>query len=247
MGFPEKATAFRALHVKGDPLVLYNIWDAGSAKAVAKSGAKAIATGSWAVAAAQGYADGEALPMAASLQVAGAVAAAVDLPVSVDFEGGYAIAPAEVAANTALLRETGAVGMNFEDRVVGGEGLHSSADQAARIAAIRAAVGPEFFINARTDVFFCDDSAPMADLMRDAVTRAVAYRAAGADGIFVPGLADVALIAQFCAAQDLPVNVMRMDKALALVDLARAGVARISHGPGPYLAAMKALGAVATV
>lgn len=246
MGTSEKAKAFRALHVKSDPLVLYNIWDAGSAKAVADAGAKAVATGSWGVAAAQGFEDGEALPMATSLQVAGSVVGAVDLPVSVDFEGGYAVAPADVAANARMLRETGAIGMNFEDRIVGGTGLHSSADQAARIAAIRATVGPDFFINARTDVFFCGNKAQITELMEDAVARAVAYADAGADGIFVPGLTDLELIAEFCAAQDLPVNVMRMGHTLSIDDLAKAGVARISHGPGPYITAMKALGAAAS-
>lgn len=247
MGFSEKAAAFRGLHVKGDPLVLHNIWDAGSAKAVADAGASAVATGSWAVAAAQGFADGEALPMADALRVAGQVARAVEVPVTVDFEGGYALTPTEVAVNAVLLREAGAVGMNFEDRVVGGEGLHPVRDQAARIAAIRAALGPAFFINARTDVFFCGDTAPAADLMAQAVARAKAYAEAGADGIFVPGLADADLIAQFCGTQELPVNVMRMGDALPIEKLAKAGVARISHGPGPYIAAMKAIGAAAAV
>lgn len=247
MGFSEKAAAFRGLHVKGDPLVLHNIWDAGSAKAMADAGASAVATGSWAVAAAQGFADGEALPMADALRVAGQVAGAVEVPVTVDFEGGYALTPTEVAVNAVLLREAGAVGMNFEDRVVGGEGLHPVRDQAARIAAIRAALGPAFFINARTDVFFCGDTAPAADLLAQAVARAKAYAEAGADGIFVPGLADADLIAQFCGAQELPVNVMRMGDALPIEKLAKAGVARISHGPGPYIAAMKAIGAAAAV
>lgn len=247
MNSTEKAAAFKALHVKGTPLVLHNIWDAGSARAVADAGAKALATGSWAVAAAQGFADGEALPMAASLRVASEVAGAVDVPVSVDFEGGYALTPTDVAVNAVLLRETGATGMNFEDRIVAGKGLHALEDQAARIAAIRAAVGPAFFINARTDVFFCGDTAPTAELMAQAVARAIAYGEAGADGIFVPGLTDVGQIAQFCAAQDLPVNVMRMADDPSIATLAQAGVARISHGPAPYLAMMKALGAAAAV
>ncbi|MDF3413142.1 isocitrate lyase/phosphoenolpyruvate mutase family protein [Sulfitobacter sp. M57] len=242
-GFSEKAAAFRGLHVKGQPLVLHNIWDAGSAKAVAEAGASAVATGSWAVAAAQGFGDGEALPMAEALRVAGQVVDAVTVPVSVDFEGGYALAATEVAVNAVLLREAGAVGMNFEDRVVGGEGLHAIDVQVARVAAVRAAVGPDFFINARTDVFFCGDSAAMADQMAQAVLRAKAYAQAGADGIFVPGLADVVQVAQFCAAQNLPVNVMRMGDAVTIEALAEAGVARVSHGPGPYLAAMQALSA----
>ena len=246
----EKAQAFKALHVQGAPLVLWNIWDAGSAKAVSEAGAKAIATGSWSVAAALGYADGEALPMAEALRVAAQVVVATDLPVSVDFEGGYAESPAEVAQNVAALIATGVVGLNFEDRVVGGEGLHGIAQQAARIAAIRGAAdaaGVPLFINARSDVFFCGDKAAPDVLVTKVIERAEAYRAAGADGLFVPGLTDLALIEQISKGQPLPLNVLRMDDAHALPDLAGAGVARISHGPWPYISAMDALCKAAAV
>lgn len=239
-----KATEFAKLHVKGTPLVLYNAWDAGSAKAVADGGAPAVATGSWSVAAAQGYADGQALPLDLLLQTAGQIVRAVDLPVSVDFEGGYAIDANEVGQNAARLLETGAVGLNFEDRMVGGNGLHPVADQARRIAAIRdaaEAAGVPLFINARSDVFFQKNSAPHADLMEQALTRAAAYADAGANGIFVPGLADLDLIKTICEAQSLPVNIMRMGGNRGIADLASAGAARISHGPGPYIAAMEAL------
>ncbi len=245
-----KAKAFKALHVKGIPLVLWNIWDAGSAKAVADAGARAVATGSWSVAAAQGFADGETLVMDAALMVASQIVGAVDVPVSVDFEGGYAVAADAVGSNAARLIETGTVGLNFEDRVVGGDGLHPLEEQVARIAAIRKAAegaGVPFFINARTDVFFCGDDAPAAELMAKAIARAQAYADAGADGLFVPGLSDPALIAQICEGQNLPVNVMRMGDGPQVSTLAQTGVARISHGPGPYLAAMKALGAAAIV
>ncbi len=85
-----KAKQYAALHVAGNPLVLYNIWDAGSAKAVADAGASAIATGSWSVAAAQGYGDGEKIPLQLLLDIAGRIVAATSLPVTIDFEGGYA-------------------------------------------------------------------------------------------------------------------------------------------------------------
>lgn len=244
----EKAQAFAGLHVKGAPLVMWNIWDAGSAKAVADAGAKALATGSWSVAAAQGFADGEALPMDAALHTADQIVGAVDLPVSVDFEGGYAVEPQAVGANAAKLIATGAVGLNFEDRVVGGEGVHPIEEQAARIKAIRAAAeaaGVPLFINARTDVFFAKLEMSEAALMDAAVARAQAYRDAGADGLFVPGLDDLDRIAHLCAAQPLPVNVMRMGEATDIAAYSQAGVARISHGPGPFIAAMKALGAAA--
>ncbi|MGJ8615450.1 MAG: isocitrate lyase/PEP mutase family protein [Sulfitobacter sp.] len=239
----QKAQDFAALHVKGKPLVLYNIWDAGSAKAVADAGAAAIATGSWSVAAAQGYSDGQALPLADLLRTARQIVDAVDVPVSVDFEGGYGVTPQEVSENLRRLLETGIVGINFEDRVVGGDGLHDADDQARRIAALRAAAeadGVPLFINARTDVFFQKDSAPHDTRMKDALTRAALYADAGADGIFVPGLGDTGLIAEFCMAQSLPVNVMRLDNTPEITTLVNSGVARVSHGPGPYIAAMDA-------
>ncbi|HKR23657.1 MAG TPA: isocitrate lyase/phosphoenolpyruvate mutase family protein, partial [Allosphingosinicella sp.] len=119
-----KFETFAALHVPGEPLILYNAWDAGSAKVVAEAGARAIATGSASVAAAHGYDDAEGLPLALALANAERVVAAVELPVTIDFEGGYAVAPEGVAANMAKLAATGAVGCNFEDQIVGGEGLH---------------------------------------------------------------------------------------------------------------------------
>mgnify|MGYP000291861084 FL=1 len=139
----EKAQAFAALHVKGTPLVLHNVWDAGSAKAVAEGGAKAIASGSWGVAAAQGYGDGQALPLADVLRTSRQIVKAVDLPVSVDFEGGYGSAPSEVAKNLRALLDTGIVGINFEDRIVTGAGLHAQDDQVARIAALRRRIRDE--------------------------------------------------------------------------------------------------------
>lgn len=138
MNQTEKARVFGALHQKGNPVVLYNIWDAGTAKAVAEAGAKALATGSWSVAAAHGFADGEKLPMSVLVETAKSITDFVDLPLSVDFEGAYSAEPEGAAANVARLVEVGAVGINFEDRVVAGEGLYPVESQAARIRAIRA-------------------------------------------------------------------------------------------------------------
>src|ERR1700712_968979 len=184
---PSKFESFAALHVPGDPVILFNAWDAGSAKAVAEAGARAIATGSASVAGAQGYKDAESLPLDLALANAERVVAAVDLPVTIDFEGAYAVAPDETGANAAKLAATGAIGCNFEDQVIGGGGLHPTALQAERIRAIRAAIGPDFFINARTDIFIqakpvTHDSA----MVEAALARANAYAEAGASGIFVP-------------------------------------------------------------
>jgi len=244
----DRAQQFAALHKKGAPLVLYNIWDAGSAQAVAAAGAKAIATGSWSVAAAQGYDDGQALPLEALLRVAGEIVRAADLPVSIDFEGGYAVSPEDLRENVRALVGTGAVGLNFEDQVVGGEGLHDINFQTRRVEAIRNAAeaeGVALFINARTDLFLQNPNESHADHIDAAIRRGRAYAEAGASGFFVPGLTDATLIAQICKAVDLPVNVMKSPAAPETSELAASGVARISHGPFPYRAAMAHLEASA--
>ncbi|MBB2713934.1 isocitrate lyase/phosphoenolpyruvate mutase family protein [Rhizobium sophoriradicis] len=245
MNQTEKAKAFHALHQKGNPIVLYNIWDAGTAKAVAEAGAKALATGSWSVAAAHGFADGEKLPMSALVETTKSIADFVDLPLSVDFEGANSAEPEGAAANVARLVEAGAVGINFEDRVVAGEGLYPVESQAARIRAIRAmADGKDipFFINARTDLFLAEsDLAKHAGLVDEAIERGRAYAAAGGNGFFVPGLIDPGLIEKICAASSLPVNVMMRAGAPDVKTLARLGVGRISYGPGPYRSMMDKL------
>ncbi|MDQ8756673.1 isocitrate lyase/phosphoenolpyruvate mutase family protein [Sphingosinicella sp. LHD-64] len=242
----EKAALFAALHRPGDPVILYNIWDAGSARAVAEAGARALATGSASVAAANGFADGEGLPMAAALDNAARIVAAVELPVTVDFEGGYALAPEGVAANLKRLAETGAIGCNFEDQVVGGEGLHMIPDQVARIRAAREAVGADFFINARTDIFLQAKPDTHDDAKVDqAIARVDAYADAGASGFFVPGLANLALLERVCAASPIPVNFMAFPGAPSAAEVAGVGVARISHGPFPHMDAMKVLTAAA--
>jgi 2-methylisocitrate lyase-like PEP mutase family enzyme len=237
-----RARAFAALHRSGDPVVLYNVWDAGSARAVAEARAKAIATGSASVAAANGFPDGEGLPIDLALANAARIVAAVDLPVTVDFEGGYATAPDEVGRNMARLAETGAIGCNFEDQVVGGEELRPTPELAARLAAARAAVGPDFFINARTDIFLkARPETHDAAMAEAALDRARAYADAGASGFFVPGLADLKLLEKICAGSPLPVNFLAFPGAPDVTALAAVGVARISHGPFPYRQAMRAL------
>src|ERR1700733_7074868 len=157
MNQKQKAEQFAGLHVKGNPVVLYNAWDAGSAKSIADSGARAIATSSWSVAEAQGYRDGEAIPLRFVEQIIGRVAATVGAPVTLDFEGGYSESGEGLANNISRLLDLGIVGVNFEDRVVRGEGLYAADQQASRIASLRKAAdqkGIPLFINARSDIFF---------------------------------------------------------------------------------------------
>ena len=234
-----KFETFARLHVSGDPLVLFNAWDAGSAGAVVKSGAKAIATGSASVAMANGFGDGQELPMEFALDNARRIVGAVDLPVTVDFEGAYSADPAEGARNIARLAETGAVGCNFEDQIVGGEGLHPISVQAGRIAAARQAVGPEFFINVRTDLFLkAPQEAHGQAMLGDALERVRAYADAGASGFFVPMLGDLGMLSRLCGESPIPVNFMTYPGCPSHAEVAATGVARISHGPFPYMALM---------
>jgi 2-methylisocitrate lyase-like PEP mutase family enzyme len=230
---------FARLHVAGDPLVLFNAWDAGSAQAVAKSGAKAIATGSASVAMANGFGDGQELPIEFALANARRIVASVNLPVTVDFEGAYADDPAGVARNLARLAETGAVGCNFEDQLVGGEALHPVEVQAERIAAARAAVGPEFFINARTDLFLkAKPETHDGAMLEEAIARMRAYAEAGASGFFVPMLGNLDFLRRLCGESPVPVNFMTFPDCPSNAEVAATGVARISHGPFPYMALM---------
>jgi len=228
---------FPKLHVAGDPLVLFNAWDAGSAEAVAKSGAKAIASGSASVSMANGFGDGQEVPLDLALANAARIVTAVELPVTIDFEGGYATDSAGLTANGRRLAETGAIGCNFEDQIVGTDRLYEVADQAERIAALRAGVGAHFFINARTDLFLkAKPEAHDAALADQAIARGQAYAAVGVNGYFVPGLANLELVARICDAVPVPVNAMRLPGGPSRADWARAGIARVSHGPFPYMA-----------
>lgn len=226
---PDQFAAFAALHRPGQPVILYNVWDAGSAKVVAEAGAAAIATGSHPVADALGMADGEQVPLDLVLANALRVVGAVDLPVTIDFEGAYSADPARGGENVARLKETGAVGCNFEDQVVGGEGLRPLDLQARRIAAIRRAVGDDFFINARTDLRIKDQAAPIDDV----IERGKAFADAGASGFFVPRLADPGEVERVVREVPLPLNLIAFPGAPDKKVWAEAGCARISHGPFP--------------
>ncbi len=234
----DKARYFTELHQPGNPCVLYNIWDAGSADAVAKAGAEAVATGSWSVAAAQGFADGQAIPLDLLETIVARICATVSVPVTVDMEGGYAEAAEDVAANVLRIMQAGAIGINFEDQVVGGEGMVDTDIQCQRIHAIREQAdnsGVSLFINARTDLFLQAPPEQHAGLIDSAVQRAKAYQQAGASGFFVPWLADETLIGEICAQVELPVNVMNKQGMPTIGRLAELGVARVSFGPGPYI------------
>lgn len=235
-----KYETFAALHVPGDPLVLFNIWDAGSAKAVAGAGAKAIATGSYGVAEAQGYTDGETFPFELALANCRQIVGVTDLPVSVDIEAGYGPAADDVARAAAAMAGAGAVGVNLEDRAPGETALLPLAEAAARVAA---AASAGVWVNARTDVYRGKQPGDYTPaLIDEVIARGEAYAAAGANSLFVPFLGDHATIAAICARSPLPVNVLWAPGRGTNAQLAALGVARISHGHGPWAAAMEWLG-----
>jgi 2-methylisocitrate lyase-like PEP mutase family enzyme len=231
---------FAALHVPGDPVILYNIWDVGSALAVVAAGAKALATGSHPVADANGWPDGQQVPLDFALANARRIVEAVDLPLTVDFESAYSDDPEIGAANAAELKATGAIGCNFEDQVIGGEGLYPLELQVRRIATMRRAVGADFYINARTDLFLKTQTYDDA-LIDQVIERGKAFADAGASGFFVPRLADPKQIERVVREVPLPLNVIAFPGAPDKTVWADAGVARISHGPFPHRALMATL------
>ena len=240
-----RAKAFKALHVPGRPLVLFNIWDAGSAQAVAASGAKALATGSWSVAAANGFKDGENISLDFCLSNLVRIIAVTDLPVTIDLESGYGADPKGVGESVTKALKAGAVGCNIEDAFQHDGSLRDTTEQVERLKGARAAAeaaGIPMFLNARTDVFFQDKAERHHEgMVVEALERGRAYAEAGADGLFVPGLSDARLIGLLVEQSPLPVNIMATGATPPAATLAELGVARISHGPGPYRLVMKAL------
>lgn len=233
-----KANALRSFHIKRNPLILFNIWDTGSARAMQHAGVKVIATSSWSVAAAHGVDDGEKLPFDLVMANAHRIATNIDLPLTIDLEGGYSHSLEQLRKNIADVIETGAVGINFEDQIIGGNGLFSVSDQCDRINAIRQTADQKavpVFINARTDIFLKVDTINHNEFhLEEAITRSKAYADAGADGFFAPGLTDAKHIKKLCEQSPIPVNIMVLSDTPSLKELSELGVARISYGPYPY-------------
>jgi len=239
----DKIKAFGDLHIPGNPLILYNIWDAGSAKAVAEAGAKAIATGSWGVACSLGYKDGETLPLDAALENLERILSVTELPVTIDMEAGYGGDAAGVAASVAKAASAGAVGINLEDKDPVTRQLFETAEATSRI---KAAAKSGLWINARTDVFIVTPKeAHDAALADSVIERAKSYADGGASSLFVPFVYDAALIARLCEKSPLPINILVGEGVPDIKALADLGVARISHGHGPWAKVMQDLGEAA--
>jgi 2-methylisocitrate lyase-like PEP mutase family enzyme len=228
-------TAFGDLHRPGRPLVLANVWDVGSARAMVAAGFPAVGTTSLGVAASHGLPDATRVARDQTLACAAAlVRARLGCFVTCDIEDGFSDEPAAVAD---LVRQLGVDGVNLEDDTSGR--LIPAADHAAKIRAVKAAA-PRVFVNARTDVFWLADGA-----LVDAIDRAKQYVDAGADGVFLPGRLDAGTIAAFVKAVDAPVNVLA-SASLSVRELADLGVARISTGSLPYRAGLRQAVAAAT-
>ncbi|MEV0481767.1 isocitrate lyase/phosphoenolpyruvate mutase family protein [Streptomyces sp. NPDC050508] len=232
----DRALAFRALHVPGRPLVLPNAWDAASARIVEDAGASAVATTSAGLAWALGVPDGDQLDRERALEALVRITATVAVPVSADIESGFAKDPEGVADTVRAVLAAGAVGVNIEDALYGGEGvLRPVVEQVERIAAARAAADAEgvpLFINARIDTYLRGAGGVDATL-----ERAAAFRAAGADGIFVPGAVEPGTVKELADGIDAPLNVLVGPGAPPVAELAALGVARVSAGSSVALAA----------
>jgi len=243
MSLRDKAELLRSLHVPGRPLVLANVWDAGSAVVAARAGAPALATTSAGLAWSVGSADGDRIDRDTALAVVARIAAAVDVPLSADVENGFGADAAGVADTVRGVLDAGAVGINLEDsiwhRAPGDGPLRAVAESAERVAAARAAAderGVPLYLNARTDVYLRLREEPAA-LLEQALERAAAYLAAGASGVFVPGVTDLETVAALTKGIDGPVNILAGPGAPPVAELASAGVARVSLGSDVAVAA----------
>jgi 2-methylisocitrate lyase-like PEP mutase family enzyme len=225
MNQADRAADFRRLHAQG-VLLLANAWDAGSARLIESLGAPAIATTSAGVAWSCGYADGDALPFANLLTAVAEIARVVRVPLSVDVEGGYSDDPEIVAAHVVRLAELGVVGINLED---GAGAPELFCAKIARIRQALAARGFDVYVNARTDVYL-RGLAPPIQRVAVVLERAAQYRDAGADGLFVPGVADAAEIRALATHAGLPLNVLLRPSLPPLADLEALGVRRLSAG-----------------
>ena len=243
-----RAQAFATLHVKGNPVKLFNVWDAASAATVERAGATALATSSFAVALVHGAADGEKLPRNILMDAVAEITGRTTLPVTVDVEAGYGRAPEAVADTVRAVIAAGGIGINLEDGLIGADGLFTVEEQSARIAAARTAAdaaGIPLFINARCDVFKKIPRDQQATHVAEALTRAKAYAKAGASGFFVPWQITPELITDICEATSLPVNILASPAAPSAADLAKCGVARISLGAWPVFDMLARLEATA--
>jgi 2-methylisocitrate lyase-like PEP mutase family enzyme len=220
------ASDFRRLHATGEPLVLPNAWDAGSARLIEQCGARAIATTSSGLAWSRGYPDGNALPPRVLATAVEEIARVLSVPLSIDVEAGYSDEPRVVGEVVAAVIGAGAVGINLED------GSGSPELLCAKLAVVKAVArqaGVDLFVNVRTDVYL-RALVPAERALEETIARGRTYQEAGGDGLFVPGLTDREAMRAIAAAVPLPLNVMVRPGLPAVAELAALGVRRVSAG-----------------
>jgi 2-methylisocitrate lyase-like PEP mutase family enzyme len=239
-----KADRLRALHHGPRPLVLVNAWDCATARIFEQAGSPAIATTSAGIAFACGYPDGQRIPVDLMLEAVARICRAVSVPVTADLEAGYGDSPETLARTVSGMLEAGAVGLNLEDHAgQPSDPLTPLPLQLDKIRAIKEAAeshGIPVVLNARTDPFL-RGIGDKSEMFEEALLRGEAYRDAGADCVFVPGLADGPSIGEIIRRLGCPVNVLAGAASPSIDELARLGVARVSLGSGPMRAAMSLL------
>lgn len=222
----DKARLFRALHGGTAPLALANAWDVASARVIEAAGAPAIATTSAGVAWSLGAPDGDALGRDQALALIARIAAAVAVPVSADIEGGYGQDADGVEETVTGVIEAGAAGINIED------GSRAPGELVARLGAVRRAAdkaGADLFVNARVDTYLFGIGDPRTRLS-ETLDRARRYADAGADGVFVPGVADPGVIEALAEGVPVPLNILAGPGSPSVAELGALGVARVSLG-----------------
>jgi 2-methylisocitrate lyase-like PEP mutase family enzyme len=244
----EKANTFRALHRGGKILVLPNAWDVASARVFEEAGFPAIATTSAGIAFSLGYPDGQKILREEMLARITRIARAVKVPVTADVEAGYGDKPQDAARTACALIEAGAVGMNLEDATNDAQQpLVELPLQIEKIRAIREAamkLGVLLVLNARIDAYLAEVGAPELRYF-EAVKRLMAYRDAGADCVFAPGLSEPATIAQLVKDVQCPLNILAGPGSPSVPELEKLGVARVSVGSGPMRATLGLLKRIA--
>ena len=244
----DKAIQFRLLHRGPRALVLPNVWDVASARIFEEAGFPALATTSAGIAFSLGYPDGQRIPREEMIARIGRIARAVKVPVSADIEAGFGSTPEDAARITRELIQAGAIGMNLEDK--SGDPACPLLDiqlavekiKAVRKAAIQ--MGVPIVVNARTDVYLLPDAQPASGYY-EAQQRLAAYRDAGAECVFAPGLKDAETIGQLVRDLQCPVNILAVPGTPSIADLEKLGVARVSLGSGPMRATLGLLRRIA--
>jgi 2-methylisocitrate lyase-like PEP mutase family enzyme len=239
-----KANQFRQLHRGPGVLILPNAWDVASARIFEEAGFPAIATTSAGIAFSLGYPDGERIPREEMLARIGRIVRALHVPVTADVEAGYGGTAEDAARTTRELIKAGAVGLNLEDATSRQDQPLCSLELAVeKIKAVRRAaleMRVPIVVNARTDVYLLPGGNPDADYS-EALRRLLAFRDAGADCVFAPGLKDPETIGRLAKAVECPLNILAGSGSPSIPELARLGVARVSVGSGPIRATLSLL------